>query len=116
LRVSPVALESHNAATVAGPGASPVLGVIVHFFTAIVWAVIYAYVFNAIDKLQNWILGTLVLGLVVNSVMNLLITMKTGAPWGSGFVRDLIPNVVFYALPVAAYFARAARSEWREHR
>ncbi|MGC9992130.1 MAG: hypothetical protein ABSD52_07040 [Candidatus Cybelea sp.] len=109
LHVSPVALESHNAATVAGPGASPVLGVIVHFFAAIVWALIYAYVFNAVDKLRNWVLGTLVLGLVVNAVMNLLITMRTGAPWYSGFATDLIANVVFYALPVALYLAQANR-------
>ncbi len=109
LHVSPVALEAHNAATLAGPGASPVLGVIVHFFIAIVWAAIYAFVFNAIHKLQNWILGTLVLGLVVNAVMNLLITMKTGAQWGRGFVTDLITNVVFYGLPVALYLARTVR-------
>ena len=107
--VSPVVLEADNAALVAGPGASPVLGVIVHFAIAIVWAVIYTYAFTAIGKLRNWILGAIALGIVVNAVMNLLITIKTGAPWGSGFVRDLVPNVVFYALPVALYLARTVR-------
>jgi hypothetical protein len=107
LHVSLAALETGNAALVAGPGTSPVLGVVVHFAIAILWAVIYAYVFNAIGKLQTWILGTIVLGLVVDAVMNFAITIKTGAPWGSGFVKDLIPNVVFYALPVASYFARS---------
>lgn len=106
LHVSLAVLEGNNAALVAAPGASPVLGVIAHFMIAIVWATIYAYAFNAIGKLENWILGTIVLGLAVDAVMNLLITMKTGAPWDSGFVKDLLPNVVFYALPVALYLTR----------
>jgi len=81
----------------------------VHFFTTIVWAVIYTYAFNTIGRLQNWILGTLVLGLVVDAVMNLLITMKTGAPWYSRVVKGLIANVVLYALPVVLYLARTIR-------
>jgi len=109
LHVSPVALETHNATIAAGPGASPVLGVIVHFVTAIVWAVVYAYAFNAIGKLQSWIVGAIVLGVVVNAVMNFMITMKTGAPWSKGFVADWIPNVVFYALPVTLFLARTIR-------
>jgi hypothetical protein len=60
-------------------------------------------------SLQNLVLGAIVLGIVVNAVMNVAITMKTGAPWSSGFVRDLIPNLVFYALPVASYLARTTR-------
>lgn len=109
LHASPIDLEARNAALIAGPGASPILGLIAHFTIAIVWAVIYAYVFNGIGKLQNWVLGTVVLGIVVNAVMNFAITTRTGAPWTSGFVRDLIPNVVFYGLPVAAYLARTVR-------
>ncbi|HZY99100.1 MAG TPA: hypothetical protein VFE36_05975 [Candidatus Baltobacteraceae bacterium] len=109
LHVSPLALETHNAAIATGPGASPVLGVIIHFVTAVVWAVIYAYVFNAAGKLQNWVAGAIVLGVVVSSVMNLIITMKTGASWSKGFALELIPNVVFYALPVALYLARTVR-------
>jgi hypothetical protein len=109
LHVTADVLESRNAALIAGPGASPLLGVSVHFAIAIVWALIYAYAFNAIGKLRNWILGTIVFGIVVNAVMNFAITTKTGDAWGNGFVRDLIPNVVFYALPVAFYLARAVR-------
>ncbi len=109
LHVSPAALETHNAAIAAGPGASLALGVIVHFVIAIAWAVIYACAFNAIGKLQNWIAGTIALGIVVSVVMNLVVTMKTGTPWSKGFVADLIPNVVFYALPVALYLARTVR-------
>jgi hypothetical protein len=105
LHVSPLALEARNAALLAGPGASPVLGLIAHFAIAIAWAVTYAYAFNALGRLQNWVLGTIVLGITVNAVMNLAITLKTGAPWGAGFVADLITNVIFYALPVAAYLA-----------
>jgi hypothetical protein len=104
LHISPVVLEAGNATTEFGI-ASPELGLIVHFVIAIVWAVIYAYVFNAIGQLQNWILGAIVLGVVVDAVMNALIMMKTGAPWGSAFVGGLITNVVFYALPVAWYLA-----------
>ena len=64
LHVSPIALEARNAALVAGPGASPVLGLIAHFAIAIAWAVAYAYAFNALGQLRNWILGTIVLGIV----------------------------------------------------
>jgi hypothetical protein len=106
LHASPIDLEARNAALIAGPGASPIIA---HFTIAIVWAVIYAYVFNGIGKLQNWVLGTVVLGIVVNAVMNFAITTRTGAPWTGGFVRDLIPNVVFYGLPVAAFLARTVR-------
>jgi hypothetical protein len=81
---------------------------IVHFAIAIAWAVIYAYAFTAIGKLQNWILGAIVLGIVVNAVMNFAITMRTGAAWSSDLVKDLIPNVVFFPLPVASYLARTA--------
>jgi hypothetical protein len=109
LHISPVALETATATTVAGQGASPVLGVAVHFVIAIVWAVIYAYVFNAIGKLQNWIVGAIVLGIVVDAAMNFMIAMNTGTPWGNAFVGGLITNVVFYALPVALYLARTVR-------
>lgn len=109
LHVSLTALETRNAASVVGPGGPPVLGVIAHFVVAIVWATLYAYTFSAIGRLGNWIFGTIVLGLVVNTVMTLLITMRTGSPWGGGFVEDLVPNVIFYALPVALYLSRVAR-------
>jgi hypothetical protein len=107
LHLSPVALEVRNARTAFDVG-SPVLGLIVHLVVALVWALIYAYVFNAIGQLRNWILGTIVLGVVLNAVMNLIITLKIGVPWGTGFVDDLIANVVFYALPVALYLALTA--------
>lgn len=109
LNLSPEALEGRNAALVAAPGASPVLGTIVHFVIAIAWALAYAFAFNAIGKLQNWVLGTIVLGVIVDAVMNLAIAVKTSAPWGNGFVMDLITNVVFYALPVTLYLARTGR-------
>jgi len=107
--VSPVVLETNIATTVAGPGASPLLGVLVHLMIAIVWALSYAYVFNALGQLQNWIAGTIVLGVVVDAVMNFIVAMKTGAPWGPAFATGLITNVVFYALPVAFYLARTVR-------
>jgi hypothetical protein len=107
LHTSPVALEVRNARTAFDVG-SAILGVIVHLVIALVWALIYAYIFNAIGQLRNWILGTIVLGVAVNAVMNLIITLKTGAPWGTAFVDGLITNVVFYALPVALYLSLTA--------
>jgi hypothetical protein len=107
LHTSPVALEVRNARTAFDVG-SPILGVIVHLVIALVWALIYAYVFNAIGQLRNWILGTIVLGVAVDAVMNLIIMLKTGAPWGTAFVGGLITNVVFYALPVALYLSLTA--------
>jgi hypothetical protein len=108
LHLSPVILEASNATTAFGI-ASPLLGVILHFVIAIVWALIYAYVFSAIGQLQNWVVGTIVLGVVVDAVMNFIISTKTGAPWGNAFVEGLITNVVFYALPVSFYLARSVR-------
>lgn len=108
LHISPVVLEAGNATTAFGI-ASPVLGVIIHFTIAMVWALIYAFVFSAIGQLQNWIVGAIVLGVVVDAVMNFIISMKTGASWAGGFVDGLITNVVFYALPVAWYLARTVR-------
>jgi hypothetical protein len=109
LHISPIDLEAHTAATAIGPGTSPVLGTVVHFAIAIGWALIYAFSANAAGRLANWIVGGIVLGIVVDAVMNFLIAIKTGAPWGSSFVDGLITNVVFYALPVAFYLARTVR-------
>jgi hypothetical protein len=107
LHTSPVALEVRNATTAFNVG-SPILGVIVHLVIALVWALVYAYIFNAIGQLRNWILGTIVLGVAVDAVMNLIIMLKVGASWGTDFVDGLVTNVVFYALPVALYLSRAA--------
>jgi hypothetical protein len=109
LHASLVDLEGRNAALVAAPGASPLLGVIAHFAIAIVWALIYTAAFNALGGLRNWLLGGIVLGIVVDVVMTLAITIKTGAPWGTGVVMGLLPNVVFYALPVALYLAFSSK-------
>lgn len=49
------------------------------------------------------------LGVVVDAVMNFLISMKTGMSWASGFVDGLLTNALFYALPVAWYLARNVR-------
>src|ERR1700677_1452507 len=107
LHTSPVALEVRNATTAFNVG-SPILGVIVHLVIALVWALVYAYIFNAIGQLRNWILGTIVLGVAVDAVMNLIIMLKVGASWGTDFVDGLVTNVVFYPLPVALYLSRAA--------
>ena len=105
LHTSIVALEVRNAMTAFDVG-SPILGLVVHLVIALVWALIYAYIFNAIGQLGNWILGTIVLGVVVDAVMNFIIMLKTGAPWGTAFAGGLVTNVVFYALPVALYLSR----------
>ena len=105
----PIALETRNAALFAGPGASPLLGVGAHFAIAIFWAVVYAYAFREIAKLQDWFVGAIVLGITVNAFMTLVITTRTGTPWDKGFVADFIPNVVFYAFPVTFYLSHTVR-------
>ena len=115
---SPVAIWQFIASTLIGQSAfaSPsyaVLGLVMHFIISIVWAVIYVYAFTAIGQIRNWILGAIVLGVVVDAIMQLILAVKIGAPWGPSFVQGLLPHVVFYALPVALYMARVARVEPR---
>ena len=118
LHRSPVMIWQFIASTIVGQGAfsSPsyaVLGFIVHFITSIVWAVIYAYAFTALGQIKNWILGAIVLGIVVDAVMELIVSVRTGAPWASGFAQGLVAHIIFYALPVTLYMARATRVETR---
>lgn len=115
---SPVMIWQFVASTIVGQGAfaSPsyaVLGFVVHFTVSIVWALIYAYAFGAIGQLKNWVAGAIIWGIVVDACMNLIVTMRTGSPWGPSFVQGLLPHIVFYALPVALYMARVARVESR---
>ncbi len=115
---SPVMIWQFIASTIVGAGAfsSPsyaVLGFIVHFIVSIVWAIIYAYVFASFGQIKNWILGAIVWGIVVDAVMQLIVAIKTGSPWGPAFTQGLIAHIVFYALPVALYMARVARVEPR---
>jgi hypothetical protein len=115
---SPIALWQFIASTIVGQVAFTsssyaLLGFIVHFIVSIVWAVLYAYVFGALGQLKNWILGAIVWGVVVDAAMQLLLQIKIGAPFGTGFINGLLPHIVFYALPVALYMARGARVEPR---
>jgi hypothetical protein len=113
---SPVMIWQFVASTIVGQGAfaSPsyaVLGFFVHFIVSIVWAVIYTYVFATAGQLKNWVAGAILWGIVVDAVMQLILAIRTGSPWGPSFVQGLIPHIVFYALPVALYMARLARVE-----
>lgn len=120
LHRSPVAIWQFIASTIVGPGAfaSPsyaVLGFFVHFIVSIVWAMLYTYTFSALGQLKNWIAGAIGWGIVVDAVMQLIVASRTGSAWGPAFVQGLIPHIVFYALPVALYMARAARVESGAH-
>jgi hypothetical protein len=111
LKLSPVTLWTGIAATVVGPGTPAWIGFVIHFIVSIVWAVLYLYVFGAIGQLRNWILGAIVWGIVVDAVMQGIVTLKTGQDWWTHFAVPvgLIAHIVFYALPVALYLAYAAR-------
>ncbi|MGB6986759.1 MAG: hypothetical protein WBD74_12365 [Candidatus Aquilonibacter sp.] len=108
--ISPIVLWTGMAETVAGLGSPWWIGVIVHAITSIVWAVLYLYVVSAIGQLKNWLVVGIAWGLIVNGVMTLIVSLKTGAPWGSVFMTDVLGTAVFYALPMAFYLARASRA------
>jgi hypothetical protein len=110
-KVSPLTLWGGIAATVVGPGTSPWIGLVVHLIVSIVWAVIYLYAFGAIGQLRNWIVNAIVLGVVVDAVMQGIVAAKTGGNWWAMFASPigLIAHVVFYALPVTLYLASAMR-------
>ncbi len=108
--VSPITLWTGMAATAVGPGSPWWIGVIVHAVISIVSAVLYVYVVNAIGQLKNWLVAGVAWGILVTAVTALMISIKTGAPWTSSFSEDLLGTVVFYALPMAFYLARASRA------
>ncbi len=114
MHTSPIGIWQFVASTIVGKVAFTsagyaVLGVVVHFIVSIVWAVLYAYAFNALGALKQWILGAIVLGVVVDAAMELLLLVKIGQPFGPAFVQGLLAHVVFYALPVTFVLSRSAR-------
>jgi hypothetical protein len=110
-KASPVYLWTGIAATAVGPGTSWWIGFVVHFIISIVWAVLYLFVFRAIGQLRNWIVGAIVWGVVVDAVMQALVVAKTGGSWWTNFASPigLTAHIVFFALPITLYLARAAR-------
>jgi hypothetical protein len=108
--ISPIVLWTGMAGTAVGPGSPWWIGVIVHAVISVVWAVLYLYVASAIGQLKNWLVVGIAWGLIVNAVMTLIVSLKTGAPWGSVFMEDVLGTAVFYALPMAFYLARASRA------
>jgi hypothetical protein len=110
-KVSPLMLWGNIAATVAGPGSSWWIGLVVHFIVSIFWAILYLYIFSAIGQLKNWIVGAIVWGVIVDACMQFIVAVKTGGSWWQNFATPigLTAHIVFYALPVALYLASAAR-------
>jgi hypothetical protein len=110
-KTSPIMIWTGIARTVAGQGSPWWIGLVVHFTVAIVWAVLYLYVFSALGQLKNWIIGAIVWGLVVDACMQFIVALKTGGSWVLGFGNPtgIAAHIVFYALPVALYLASAAR-------
>ncbi|HTV94118.1 MAG TPA: hypothetical protein VMG98_15545 [Verrucomicrobiae bacterium] len=107
--ISPIELWTGMAAAAAGPGSPWWIGLSVHVVVSLVWAVLYAYLANAIGQLGNWIIGGIVWGAIVTAVMALIVSLKTGSPWAVQFAQDFLGTDVFYALPMAFYLSRAAR-------
>ncbi|HTX57074.1 MAG TPA: hypothetical protein VMD47_08205 [Candidatus Acidoferrales bacterium] len=110
MHASPIGIWTFVAATAVGQGTPWIIGLVVHFVISIVWAILYLYAFGALGQLKNWIVGAIAWGIVVDAVMNLLITLKVGAPWWPGFAQGLLAHIVFYAAPVTFYLARTSRT------
>jgi hypothetical protein len=88
------------------------LGLVVHLFTALFWAYLYAYVFHALNLLHNWVFGGIVWGIVVTICMDALLGIRGALePLTLNSVMfGLATNVVFYGLPVAWYLSRNVRT------
>jgi hypothetical protein len=88
------------------------LGLVLHIFTALFWAYLYAYVFQALNLLHNWLLGGIVWGIVVTACMDALLASRGSleplTPNSVSF--GLVTNVIFYGLPVAWYLSRSVRA------
>ena len=102
------------ASTLVGPVAftSPsyaLLGLLMHFVISIAWAVLYAYVYQSMNQLSNWILGTIAWGIIVDVVMQGLLAARGVVPFTvGGVVMGLIPHVIFFAFPIAFYLSRTS--------
>lgn len=83
------------------------LGLLMHLVISIFWAVLYAYVYQAMNLLSNWILGTIAWGIIVDVVMQGVLAARGVAPFTlGGVIAGLVPHVIFFALPVAYYLSR----------
>jgi hypothetical protein len=114
--MSPVKLWQFIASTAFGPVAYSsrvyaIPGVVMHVFTALVWAYLYAIVWSRVNSLQNWVLGGLVWGVVVDVVMDGFMAFRgvLEPQTASAVIFGLITNCVFYGLPMAWYLSRHAR-------
>ena len=101
------------ASTVVGPTAFTstswvALGLLLHFATSIVWAILYVLVWR---NLSNWIVGGLVWGVVVLVAMGIFLSVKASVPFPTG--GALVGSVIghwLYMLPAAWYIARSVRN------
>jgi len=107
--ISPITLWTGMAAAAAGPGSPWWIGLLVHAVVSIVWAILYAYIASAAGQLRNWLVCGLIWGVLVTVVMAFIVSTKTGSPWSTQFMQDLLGTAVFYALPMSFYLARTVR-------
>ncbi|MGH7736945.1 MAG: hypothetical protein ACREMP_03605 [Candidatus Tyrphobacter sp.] len=87
-------------------------GILIHFAIAIVAATIYAYVAQVVGLLGRPFVGTLVLGIAMNGVMDLVKYVRWDTPlpttWpGIGVL--LLAHVVFFAAPIAFFLSKYER-------
>jgi hypothetical protein len=88
------------------------IGLVLHLFTALFWAFLYTYVFNALNLLHNWVLGGIVWGIVVTVCMDALLAVRGALEPLTlrSVIFALVTNVVFYGLPVAWYLSLNVRT------
>ena len=87
------------------------LGLALHFFTSIVFGVVYAYAAIGLRALARQpILSGLVYGVIVMIVMQFVTAIvhlsPAGPPEARMIIVGLIAHTVFFGLPVALYVAR----------
>jgi len=87
------------------------LGLAMHFAISIFWAVLYLYVWRALNTPNNWVLGAVALGIAADIGMSILLAATGNArPLGVvPIVMGLITHIVFFALPVTWYLSRNAQ-------
>jgi hypothetical protein len=107
------------ASTLVGPvaftsGLYIALGLVMHFFISIAFALGFAFVasrFRAVlDQPLAW---GVIFGLAAYAVMEIVLALAHAAqpPSVKGIVISLIAHVVFFGLPVALYIARAGKRQ-----
>lgn len=88
------------------------IGIAIHFAIAVVAALAYAYIGQIVGIIWRPIVGGILLGIVVNAVMDAIVWSKGlgPLPHTTGDIAiGLVAHVFFYGIPVAWFVARFER-------